>query len=155
MNSAYPWIEDKREGLGMPVLTRWFLKSSMLFLVISLLVGVLLASRAPFNLAASIAAFNPVFIHLFMVGWVTQLIFGVAYWMFPKYSKEKPRGSDTLGWLVFWLLNAGLVTRLVGEPAQAISPQPVWAWILALSGLLQWAAGIIFVINTWGRVKER
>jgi cbb3-type cytochrome oxidase subunit 1 len=126
-----------------------------LFLVISMLVGALLAARAPFNLAAPIATLNPVFMHLFMVGWVTQLIFGVAYWMFPRYSKERPRGSETLGWLVFWLLNIGLVLRFVGEPAQAISPQQAWAWMLALSGLLQWGAGIIFVIITWGRVKER
>jgi cbb3-type cytochrome oxidase subunit 1 len=139
----------------MPVLTRWFLRSSLLFLVISMLLGVLLAARASLNLAASITAFNPVFMHLFMVGWVTQLIFGVAYWMFPKYSKEKPRGNETMGWLIFWMLNIGLVLRLVGEPAQAISPHTIWAWMLALSGVLQWAAGILFVIITWGRVKER
>lgn len=139
----------------MPALTRWFLRSSLLFLVLSMLVGVLLVARDPFNLPASIIAFNPVFFHLFMVGWVTQIIFGVAFWMFPKYSKEKPRGSEILGWFVFWLLNIGLILRLLGEPAQVISPNQVWGWILAISAFFQWAAGIIFVINTWGRVKER
>jgi hypothetical protein len=37
----------------------------------------------------------PVYLHLFMIGWVTQMIFGVAYWMFPRVSKENPRGWDT------------------------------------------------------------
>ncbi|MGW8249659.1 MAG: hypothetical protein ACWGO1_03380, partial [Anaerolineales bacterium] len=68
----------------MPVLTRWFLKSSLLFLVLSALLGVLLAARAPLGLPGAIGAFNPLFFHLFMVGWVTQLIFGVVFWMFPK-----------------------------------------------------------------------
>jgi heme/copper-type cytochrome/quinol oxidase subunit 1 len=139
----------------MPELTRWFLRSSLVFFVLSMILGVLLVARVPFNLSASITAFNPVYFHLFMVGWVTQIIFGVAYWMFPKYSKDKPRRSETLGWLVFWLLNTGLVLRFLGEPAQVISPHQAWGWIIAVSAILQWAAGIIFVINTWGRVKER
>ncbi len=90
-----------------------------------------------------------------MVGWVAQLIFGIVFWMFPHYSKEKPRGDERLGWLVFWLLNLGLLLRVIGEPAQAISPQPIWGWALALSAVFQWLAGLFFVINTWGRVKER
>lgn len=56
---------------------------------------------------------------------------------------------------VFWLLNLGLVLRLVGEPAQVLNPSNIWGWMLATSALLQWLAGVLFVINTWGRVKER
>lgn len=139
----------------MPTLTRWFLKSSLLFLVIGMLMGILLAFRSPLNLPNNFSAFSPVFFHLFMVGWVTQLIFGVVFWMFPKYSREKPRGSEALGWSVFWLLNIGLVLRVIAEPAQSMNPTPAWGWLLAVSALLQWLAGMVFVINTWGRVKER
>lgn len=139
----------------MPVLTRWFLKSSLLFLVLSALLGVLLAARAPLGLPGAIGAFNPLFFHLFMVGWVTQLIFGVVFWMFPKYSRENPYRSERLGWSVFWLLNIGLGLRLVGEPANALNPAPLWGWTLAVSSVLQWLAGVAFVANSWGRVKER
>ena len=139
----------------MPVLTRWFLKSSLLFFILAMLLGVLLAARTPLGLPSSMSAFSPVYFHLFMVGWATQLIFGVVFWMFPKYSREKPRGSEMLGWTTFWLLNVGLVLRLVGEPAQAQKPVQIWGWMLAVSAVLQWLAGMIFVINTWGRVKER
>jgi cbb3-type cytochrome oxidase subunit 1 len=139
----------------MPALTRWFLKSSLLFFMLSILLGVLIAGRVPLNLSLPVGAFSPIYFHLFMVGWVTQLIFGVVYWMFPKYSKQLPRGSTTLGWAIFWMLNIGLILRLVGEPAQALKPAPLWGWMLAVSAVLQWAAGIGFVINTWGRVKER
>ena len=139
----------------MPILTRWFLKSSLLFFILAMLLGMLLAARAPLNLPGLIGAFSPIYFHLFMVGWVTQLIFGVVFWMFPKYSREKPRGSETLGWIVFGLLNLGLVLRVIAEPAQALNPSQAWGWILAASALFQWLAGVIFVINTWGRVKER
>ena len=139
----------------MPALTRWFLRMSLLSLVLAVLLALFSAAQSPLGLALPMSAFTPVYFHLFMVGWVTQLIFGVVFWMFPKYSKEVPRGSEALGWLTFGLLNTGLLLRLVGEPAQALDPAPLWGWTLAVSALLQWAAGMLFVINTWGRVKER
>jgi cbb3-type cytochrome oxidase subunit 1 len=139
----------------MPTLTRWFLRSSLIFFTLAMLLGVLHAARSPLNLPAQINAFSPVYFHLFMVGWVTQLIFGVVFWMFPKYSKEQPRGSETLGWATFWLLNLGLLLRLVGEPVQVLLSSPLWGWIVATSAVLQWVAGLLFVFNTWGRVKER
>lgn len=139
----------------MPVLTRWFLKSSLIYLVLSLVVGALLSARSALNLPGAINTLNPVFFHLFMFGWVTQLIFGVVFWMFPKYSKEKPRRSELLGWLTFGFLNVGLVLRLVAEPAQAWNPDQLWGWTLAVSAVLGWLAGVLFVVNTWGRVKGR
>lgn len=139
----------------MPTLTRWYLRMSLVCFVLALLLGVLIAAQAPLNLAFPVGAFSPMFFHLFMVGWVAQLIFGVVFWMFPKYSMERPRGSERLGWATFWLLNLGLALRLIGEPAQALAPGPLWAWMAAASAASQWLAGVFFVINTWGRVKER
>jgi heme/copper-type cytochrome/quinol oxidase subunit 1 len=128
---------------------------ALVFFVIALLLALLISARSPLNLDFPASAFSPVFFHLFMVGWVTQLIFGVVFWMFPKYTREKPRGSEALGWVVFWLLNLGLVLRLVGEPAQVLYPGVIWGVMLAASALIQWVAGVLFVLNTWGRVKER
>jgi hypothetical protein len=90
-----------------------------------------------------------------MVGWVAQLIFGVVYWMFPRYSREKPRGSEGQAIATFILLNIGLVCRAVGEPIHALWPGVLWGWLVALSAVLQWLAGMVFVVNTWARVKER
>lgn len=139
----------------MPALTRWFLKSSLLYLLLAVLIGVWIQMPAFLNVSWPVYAFGPFYFHSFMVGWVAQLIFGVVYWMFPKFSQEQPRGSEQLGWWTFWLLNVGLLLRLVAEPALAIQNQEWWGWILALSAVLQWLAGIGFVLNTWRRVKER
>jgi hypothetical protein len=139
----------------MPPLTRLFIKSSLIWFVLSLLAGLGLAANAVWDLPAIFGVLSPVFFHLFLVGWVTQLIFGVVYWMFPKYSQEKPRGREGLAWMTFCLLNLGLALRAVGEPWQALRPGVLGGWTLALSAILQWAAGLLFVANTWGRVKER
>ena len=138
----------------MPILTRVFVKTALVYLIAALFAGVLLAARTVFNTADSLAALTPVYFHLFMVGWVLQLIFGMIYWMFPKYTRERPRGNDAITWAVYYLLNAGLLLRVVGESMQAAAGES-WGWLLPASALLQWLAGVLFVINTWPRIKER
>jgi hypothetical protein len=139
----------------VPTLTRWFIKSSLVFLIVTLAFSILLVGRTIVDLPEVVAYLGPVQLHLYVVGWVTQLIFGVVYWMFPKYSKEQPRGSEGLAWATFGLLNAGLILRLLGEPLTALRPDTGWRWLLPASALLQWLAGMAFVMNTWSRVKER
>jgi len=139
----------------MPPLTRWYLKSALGYFVAALLAGIALTAPAGFPLPPAMAILGPVYFHLFMVGWVAQLIFGIAYWLFPRYSKEQPRGSEPLAAATYVLLNAGLLLRTVGEPLHTLWPTAGWGWLVALSAVLQWVAGMGFVLNTWGRIKER
>lgn len=137
----------------MPILTRRFIKLAMLYLLAALLVGVILAGRSLWSLPSFLAGVGPVYFHLFMLGWVTQLIFGVVYWMFPKYSQTQPRGREGLWQAVFWLMNIGLILRVATEPMLTLNSE--WGWVVALSAVMQWLAGILFVVNTWSRVKVR
>jgi hypothetical protein len=139
----------------VPPLTRWYIKSALVYFVAALATGALLAARTVVTLPAVVAGLTPVYFHLLMVGWTAQLIFGVVNWMFPKLSPSRPRGSERLGWATWSLLNAGLLLRAVAEPWLALRPGPVPGWLLALSAALQLVAGWAFVANTWGRVKER
>lgn len=155
----------------MPTLTRAFLKSALIYLSLALLIGVLLALRSffatvppvallrrPVNLIQPLlAVLQPTYLHLFMVGWVTQLIFGIAYWMFPKSSVQSgsPAAPDWPGWTVFGLLNVGLALRLVAEPWIALAGSGGPGWLLALSAMLQLVAGWMFVALAWPRVKGR
>jgi hypothetical protein len=132
----------------MPLITRTFIKTAMIYFALALLLGILLA------LGMS-NGFFPVYIHLLVFGWLTQLIFGVIYWMFPKYSKEFPRGHDSLNWIVYSTLNIGLVLRAIAEPLQASQTGNLLGALLVTSAILQWLAGIAFIANTWQRVKER
>ena len=139
----------------MPVLTRLYVKSSLVFFVAALTAGLGLTAGRVSDLPPVLNALGPVYFHLFMVGWVAQLIFGIVFWMFPKYSHEHPRGSERLAWAVFWLLNSGLALRVLVEPLHSLQPRPATGWLLVISALLQWLAGMAFVANTWARVKEK
>ncbi len=139
----------------MPPITRWFIKASLAFFVLALAVGVLQAAQGVWHFSAFLAAVGPVYFHLFLVGWITQLIIGVAVWMFPKYSLQQPRGDERRLWAVFWLLNVGLALRALAEPFNTLHPGGVWGWLVGLSAILQWLAGLGFTANAWARVKEK
>jgi hypothetical protein len=132
----------------MPLLTRIFIKTAMICLALALVLGILLASGMTNGLF-------PAYIHLLVFGWLTQLIFGVVFWMFPKYSVEKPRGSEALGWWTYAMLNIGLLLRTIAEPIQSARPNPFGGWLLVISAVVQFMAGLLFVVNSWGRVKEK
>jgi hypothetical protein len=138
----------------MPPLTRWFVKTSFIYLALALIAGLLVELLSVFKLA-TLGGLFPVYIHLFVLGWITQLIFGVVFWMFPKYSTEKPRRSESLGWWTYALLNAGLLLRVIAEPVHSTQPNILSGWLLVISAILQFLAGLGFVINSWGRVKEK
>ncbi len=139
----------------MPPLTRWYIKSALACLAAGLLLGAIQAAPPSVGIPRLLDAAGPAYVHLLVVGWVTQMIFGVAYWMFPKHSVERPRGSDVLAVATFALLNGGLVLRVLAEPAHALRPGAGSAVLLAASALAQWLAGAGFVANTWPRVKEK
>ncbi len=138
----------------MPTLTRWFVKTSFVYLALALIAGLLLAAQSTLNLPMPDEFFS-IYIHLLVFGWLTQLIFGVVFWMFPKYSAERPRGSDTLGWWTYALLNIGLVLRAFAEPLQAETPNPLAGWVLVFSAAIQLASGVTFVLNSWKRIRVR
>lgn len=139
----------------MPPITRWHIKTALGYFVAALGVGVALSLRAITDLPPVFGLLGPVYFHLLMVGWVTQLIFGVALWMFPKFSPDQPRGNERLNWAVYGLLNVGLLLRVVAEPLLALEAHPLLGGMVALSAVLQWLAGIGFVVNLWRRVKEK
>jgi hypothetical protein len=148
----------------MPKLSRWFIKSALVCLILgSLAAGVALSASL-----SIVPALAPVAWHLLTVGWATQLIFGVAFWMFPPEPRQRverfehvgprrrepiPRGDERLGWTAFWLLNGGLALRAIGEPAGALWPAAPAAVLLPVAAVCQVAAIGIFVVFTWPRVR--
>jgi hypothetical protein len=139
----------------MPLLARWFVKTALVYLAAALLTGLAIAASPLLEARTFPAALWTSYLHLFVVGWLTQLIFGVALWLFPRHSRELPHGHLTLAWITYVLLNLGLVGRSVAEPAMFWSADPVWRWGLALAAVLQWLAVGVYVVFIWGRVRTK
>jgi cbb3-type cytochrome oxidase subunit 1 len=140
----------------MPPIARSFVKAAFLYFVAAFLLGALMSLDRWLNFSRWLKLVYLGQLHLLVVGWLTQLAVGVAYWMFPRLRKEqdpRPRGSDTLAWFVLVCLNVGLLLRFVLEPFYLMGPQPWLAASLALSGLLQAAAVVAFGLLIWARIR--
>jgi hypothetical protein len=139
----------------MPKLSQLALKAAMIYLVVGALGALLYWVNVMKPWWAPLSALSPTYLHLIVVGWLTQLIFGVIYWMFPVISKAHPRGDGRVVWAAFICLNLGLLARLIFEPWRAIQPNTLNGVGLLASACLQVLAVALFVLVSWGRVRER
>jgi hypothetical protein len=129
----------------VPRLVRYLIRGALTCLIAALLLGVVRALRPDI---AWLAGAWPVYLHLLVLGWLSQLVTGVAYWMFPRVERGAAP-TDWRGWAVFILLNTGLLLRIVTEPTLVRGP-----W-LPLAALLQFLAMAVFAWSIWPRVRGR
>jgi hypothetical protein len=127
----------------------------MLYLVVGMIAGALYWIHVLQPVWPPLGALSPVYIHLLVVGWLTQLIFGVIYWMFPIISKSDMRGDPRLAWAAFILLNTGLLMRAFFEPWRVLSPNEANSAGLTLAAVIQVVAAYLIVLVCWPRVREK
>lgn len=136
----------------MPPLSRWLIKCGFASLALALLLELVQLRPPGLWPALPAAALHLGAIHLLTVGWLLQLITGVAFWMFPRHPTQPPRGNERLGWWALGLLNSGLVLRLAGEAWRLGFNGP--SWPLVLSALLQLVALVLALALVWPRVRS-
>lgn len=149
----------------MPTITRLFIKTALLYLLCALALGTASAWTGGGWDAVAIVQF-----HLLAVGWLTQMVFGVGYWLFPIRAPSRgappssgadrshrlpDRGPQWPLALAYALLNIGLIARAVVEPLFGSGNLPRAGWLLAASGAVQLAAAILFVWQVWPRIRAR
>jgi GNAT superfamily N-acetyltransferase len=107
----------------MPLLARTFVKASVIYLCLGAGIGTVLLVNRWVPLGVAIPGLRSSHAVFLVVGWLTQLILGVAWWMFPplqirlgrdgvSWSRhgQTQRGSEPLFWATFGLLNAGIIS---------------------------------------------
>lgn len=139
----------------MPLIVRWYVRTALLHLLAACLVGAAVLAGPPLGASWLAGLLRVPFYHLLMVGWATQLIAGVAIWMFPVLSRERPRGDERIAWAAYVALNLGLVLRVLAEPAQAATGAPWAGPALVAAAVLQTVAVWLIVVALWPRVRAR
>ncbi|SMO86635.1 hypothetical protein [Fodinibius sediminis] len=134
----------------MPRIARTFIKTGMVFFLISLLLGIAVEIES-----LSLPVLMPLFWHTLMVGWITQIIFGVSMWMFPGRTKEEGFKAQLWGWLTYIFLNTGLVLRLVAEPMLSYSELTIWNLLVLGSAVLQVSGGFTYLTEMWPRIMSK
>ena len=120
---------------------RRFIRSSLFWLGVGVILGVLMAAwpRA--------VLYRPAHMHANLLGFVSMMIFGVAYHVIPRFTGAALR-SERLASLHVALANAGLAAMVAGWLARAHG-LVVWRPVVVLGGTLSALGAFLFIYNIW------
>jgi hypothetical protein len=136
----------------MPKVTRWMIKAGLIYLA----AGVIIAGLHDVHSEWFGLSLLAVYWHMIVMGWITQVIMGVSIWMFPGRRRGKAKEEPFLPWVVFGLLNTGLIARFASEPFLSVANNS--AWIeggMMVSALLQTGAIAAYLSEMWPRVQAK
>jgi hypothetical protein len=139
----------------------------MLYLGLGVVLGALLLINRWLLQNPGIAALRTSHVEALLVGWLTQFIMGVGWWLFPPLAAglrpnttlsvqrgQAQRGNEALFWATFVCLNIGILLAATFEPAYRLTGVEAFRVLAGISGLFMLVAALAFVINTWGRIRE-
>ena len=133
----------------MPKLSQYFIRAALIHLLIGFTVGGLLLAHKGVYIHPVLWRWLPAHIEFVLMGWVTQLVMGVAFWIAPRFLKAPRRGNETGAKAAFVLLNLGVflaTTRpFFGTPL----------WVLLLGRVLELLAVVAFGLHLWQRIVGR
>lgn len=128
----------------MPRLSVWFVRASLIYLLLGFIFGALILAQKGIPYYPLIWNLFPIHVEFLLIGWFAQLVMGVAFWILPRFISGPPRGNISLIWLSFVLVNLGIL----------LSTLQLWLPTALLIGRAAEAgAGIVFAIGLWRRVK--
>lgn len=134
----------------MPREARWFIRTSLVCMVLTGAAGTLMWTWDPLFGDPPPAWFRPLHLHLGTVGWLVNMVLGVALWMFPMprgaFLEGRPRYSPTVVVAAYSAINGGLLLRFLSEPFYMIP-------LMIGSGILQTAGMALAVVALWPRVR--
>jgi hypothetical protein len=130
----------------MPRLSVYFVRASLIYLVLGFTFGGLLLANKGVMISPLIWALLPIHIEFLFIGWMIQLAIGIAFWILPRFSKGALRGNENWSWGTLFLLNAGILCVVL---------QSLFGlqWLSVLGRVFETLALAAFAIGNWKRVR--
>ena len=126
----------------MSTITVGFIKCAMVYFLAAMLLGIYMSSSGPIH------PWMPIHVHLNLLGWMSMMIYGVAYHILPRFS-GRPLWSDRLSVWHIWLANIGLVGMAAGWMISGSSGTNV----LVIFSVVEAISIIFFATNMLKTVK--
>jgi hypothetical protein len=131
--------------------SKWACRIALIYMVIGFTIGAMMLADKGFILFPRIVVYLPVHYEFLLMGWILNMAFGVAYWMFPRFTPKetgmRSRGFVRAAWIGLFLLNAGI---LIFASTIVFSLSSQWQ---ILGRLLEASGVVAFAINAIPRVK--
>ncbi|MEO8945363.1 MAG: hypothetical protein ABI338_02610 [Gemmatimonadaceae bacterium] len=118
-----------------------FLKASIAWLAAGVTLGVAMA------VYPQLIVYRPAHVHMNLLGFVTMMIYGVAYHVIPRFTGH-PLHSRRTAYAQWWLANVGLLLMVIGF---CLAPHGISAgrYVLGTGGVLAALGAYCFVYNIW------
>lgn len=129
----------------MPRLSRFFIRTALVYLFLGLTFGALILANKGILFAPLFWALLSTHIELMFIGWMTQLALGVAFWILPRLGSGAPRGNERWSWTAFTLINLGILAFVLSTLAS-------FCWLGLLARILQGLGFIAFLLGNWQRI---
>ena len=132
---------------------RRFIKTAIGFLAVGLGIGLWMLVRreltglhpSPYEASAHT--------HALLVGFVMEMILGVALWLFPRPDKTDARYNPGMIGVAYWSLTIGTAARVAAELLRARDAMPVLRWAIIAGGVAQTGAVLLFFHTMWSRIR--
>lgn len=118
-----------------------FLKASITWLGLGVTLGVAMAIHPQFII------YRPAHVHMNLLGFVTMMIYGVAYHVIPRFTGHQLH-SRRVAAVQWWLANGGLMLMVAGFFLAPHAGSPT-TLVLGTGGILAAVAAYCFVFNIW------
>ncbi len=128
----------------MPTLSRWFLKTSLVYLALGAIVGGIVLWDKGTPVPGGSQFLGP-HVALMTEGWLLLLTMGVAFWILPRRGQERPH--TWLAVVAYVCVNGSIWAGLWGSWAPS-------GWLFTAGGALQAAACLAFAVHAWPRVRR-
>lgn len=137
----------------MTDLVRYYIKTSIAFLGIGLLLGGYLLGIREMEGTWPPPLLVTAHVHLILIGFVMMMIMGVALWMFPKPARDDTWYRLDLARLIYWIMVVATAVRFAGEVLSVRGASPILHGGILAAGGLQVAGIIVFFGNLWTRIR--
>lgn len=128
------------------------IRLSLVYLLVGFTIGALMLASKGYSFFPWVYNLLPLHMEYLMFGWFIHLIFGTAYWMFPRFTPsktnmEKPRGFVRAAWVSLGLLNVGLFVFTLSYFLDETFT------VRFIARTIELLAVVAFLINLWPRTK--
>lgn len=132
----------------MDVFVRRFIRASLAWLGIGVLIGISMSFWP-----GEALAYRPAHVHANLLGFVSMMIFGVAYHVIPRFSGN-PLRSRPAAHAHFWIAQVGLAL-LVGGWIVAVTWYVPGTVMLRAGAVLSAVGAFLFIGNIWRTLDAR
>lgn len=132
---------------------RYFVKTSIIFLILGIITGLYMSYTKYISKTGYSGELLSAHTHIILLGSVIMMIMGVALWFFPRAKKEDKKYNPDLILIVYWLMTIATALRFILQLVKGLVWLETLDSYIFIASTLQVLAMILFFFSIWGRIR--